>query len=217
MTASDLRPFANTHAGQKRVRPKRLSRAALPADTITLARWLIGRIVVRRTADGAASGRIVETEAYLHQHDAAAHSYRGETPRNRSLFLQRGHAYVYLAYGTSYMLNVSSQGPGTGAGVLIRALEPLTGLDLMARRRGTDRLRDLCRGPGRLAQALSIDLRLDGCDLCKPGPLWLAQDETSVGPLGMSARIGITRNAESLLRFYLKGSAFLSGPKALSP
>ncbi len=190
---------------------KPVSRKSLPADTLTLARWLIGKVVVR----GATSGRIVETEAYLHD-DAAAHSFIGETKRNRSLFLRRGHAYVYIAYGTSYMLNVSSEHAGHGAGVLIRALEPLTGIKQMTRRRGTETLRDLTRGPGRLAQALNIDLKLDGIDLCESGVLFLANDRVPVGEIGMSPRIGITKNAEPHFRFYLKGSPFVSGPKRLN-
>ncbi len=107
-----------------------LSRAELPVDTVSLARYLIGKILVREMAEGVASGRIVETEAYV-VGDAAGHAYRGMTPRNRSLFLEHGHAYLYLAYGSSYMLNVSSELPGIGAGVLIRALEPRDGIPIM--------------------------------------------------------------------------------------
>jgi len=101
-----------------------LARSELPVDTASLARYLIGKIVVRELPEGVVSGRIVETEAYV-VGDAAGHAYRGMTPRNRSLFLGPGHAYVYVAYGVSNMLNVSSEAPGVGAGVLIRALEPL--------------------------------------------------------------------------------------------
>src|SRR5689334_7238665 len=150
-----------------------LRRSALPSDTAALARSLIGKIDVRELPEGIVSGRIVETEAYV-VGDAAGHAYRGMTPRNRALFLERGHAYVYLAYGVSWMLNVSSEKPGIGAGVLIRALEPLEGIAIMQENRGTQRLRDLARGPGRLAEALRIDRQLDGLDLCKKGPLWLA-------------------------------------------
>jgi len=187
----------------------------MPADTVALARWLIGRIVVRRTPKGTMSGRIVETEAYLHN-DAACHAFRGMTPRNRSLFLERGYAYVYIAYGTSFMLNCTSGTSGIGAGVLIRALEPLAGAALMEKHRGTDKARDLTRGPGRLAQALAIDLKLDGHDLCRRGPLWLGSDGQAPGTIGVSKRIGITKNAEPLLRFYVKGNRFVSGPKALN-
>src|SRR5215472_16557632 len=125
-------------------------------------------------AEGIASGRIVETEAYVVD-AAAGHAYRGMTPRNRSLFPERGYAYVYLAYGSAYMLNVSSEVAGIGAGVLIRALEPRDGIPIMQRNRQIERLRDLARGPGRLTAALRVDRRFDGLDLCREGPLWLGQ------------------------------------------
>jgi DNA-3-methyladenine glycosylase len=137
------------------VLPRVLDRAELPVDTVALARFLIGKLVVRMLAGGAAGGRIVETEAYVIG-DPAAHAYRGMTPRNRTLFLERGHAYVYVAYGTSFMLNVSSETAGVGAGVLIRAIEPTIGIALMKHNRGTDSVRDLARGPGRLSAALAI-------------------------------------------------------------
>jgi DNA-3-methyladenine glycosylase len=191
-----------------------LARLELPSDTASLARYLIGKVLVRELPEGVASGRIVETEAYV-VGDAAGHAYRGMTPRNRSLFLEPGRAYVYLAYGVSYMLNVSSEAPGIGAGVLIRALEPLEGLPAMRTNRGIERLRDLARGPGRLAAALRIDRSLDGLDLCREGPLWLARDEHEPGEIGESVRIGISRDADRLLRFYLRGSPFVSGPRSL--
>ncbi|HEY3812476.1 MAG TPA: DNA-3-methyladenine glycosylase [Caulobacteraceae bacterium] len=193
-----------------------LARSGLPRDTVDLARYLIGKIAVRTTRGGLVSGRIVETEAYP-VGDAASHAYRGETARNRVLFLNRGYAYVYLAYGVSYMLNVSSEAAGVGAGVLIRALEPLDGIAIMQRNRGTENIRDLTRGPGRLAKALAIDLRLDGADLCEEGPLWLAHGARGALDIGTSTRIGLTKNPERRLRFYVRGSRFVSGPKALSP
>jgi DNA-3-methyladenine glycosylase len=195
-----------------------LARSALPVDTAALARFLIGKLLVRELPEGAAIGRIVETEAYVIG-DAAGHAYGGMTPRNRSLFLERGHAYVYLAYGVSFMLNVSSEAPGIGAGVLIRALEPVEGVAIMRQNRGVEGLRDLARGPGRLAQALRIDRSLDGLDLCQEGPLWLAGDVqggTGETEIGESVRIGISRDAERALRFYLRGSPFVSGAKSLN-
>jgi DNA-3-methyladenine glycosylase len=199
----------------KRVRQP-LSRADLPVDTVALARYLIGKLLVRELPEGFASGRIVETEAYV-VGDAAGHAYRGMTPRNRSLFLERGRAYVYVAYGISDMLNVSSETEGIGAGVLIRALEPREGVAIMQRHRGVEALRDLARGPGRLAQALRIDRSLDGLDLCRPGPLWLARDAEQPGEIGSSVRIGVSQNAHRVLRFYLRGSPYVSGPKSLNP
>jgi DNA-3-methyladenine glycosylase len=192
-----------------------LDRAELPVDTALLARFLIGKVLVRVLAEGVAAGRIVETEAYGIG-DLAGHAYRGLTPRNRALFLERGHAYVYLAYGTSFMLNVSSETPGVGAGVLIRAIEPTDGIGIMARNRNTVRLRDLARGPGRLAAALAIDRGLDGIDLCRPGPLWLGSDGQAPEEIGQSKRIGITRAADSPLRFYVRGNRFVSGPRRLN-
>jgi DNA-3-methyladenine glycosylase len=191
-----------------------LARSELPIDTISLARYLIGKVVVRELPEGVASGRIVETEAYI-VGDAAGHAYRGITPRNRSLFLEPGHAYIYLAYGTSYMLNVSSEMPGIGAGVLIRALEPLDGIAIMRRNRGIERLGDLARGPGRLTAALRIDRCLDAIDLCREGPLWLGHGDQEAGEIGRSIRIGISRDAHRPLRFYLRGSPFVSGPRSL--
>jgi DNA-3-methyladenine glycosylase len=193
-----------------------LARSELPANTASLARYLLGKILVRELPEGVASGRIVETEAYL-VGDAAGHAYRGMTRRNRSLFLEPGHAYVYLAYGISYMLNVSSELPGIGAGVLIRALEPLEGIPIMQLNRGIERLRDLARGPGRLAASLRIDRQLDGLDLCRKGPLWLSGDDYEPGEIGQSVRIGISRDENRLLRFYLPGNPFVSGPRSLSP
>jgi DNA-3-methyladenine glycosylase len=114
------------------------------------------------------------------------------------------------------MLNVSSEASGVGAGVLIRAIEPTDGITIMERNRGTDRLQDLARGPGRLSAALQIDRRLDGVDLCQAGPLWLGSDGRASGEIGQSKRIGITRAADSLLRFYVRGNRFVSGPQALN-
>jgi DNA-3-methyladenine glycosylase len=179
--------------GRLRHGPAPLARAELPIDTAELARTLIGKLLVRELPEGVVSGRIVE----------------------------RGHAYVYLAYGASFMLNVSSEAPGIGAGVLIRALEPVEGVAIMRQNRGVDRLRDLVRGPGRLAQALRIDRSLDGFDLCEEGPLWLGRDDRNPGEIGEeeigeSIRIGISRDAERVLRFYLRGSLFVSGARALN-
>jgi DNA-3-methyladenine glycosylase len=192
-----------------------LARSELPIDTAALARYLIGKVVVRELPEGPASGRIVETEAYV-VGDAAGHAYRGMTRRNRSLFLERGHAYIYLAYGTSYMLNVSSEMPGVGAGVLIRALEPLEGIPIIQLNRGIARLRDLARGSGRLTAGLRVDRCLDGLDLCREGPLWLGRGDHEPGEIGRSMRVGISRDTNRLLRFYLRDSPFISGPRCSS-
>src|SRR5271169_2843281 len=200
--------------GAAAARPGVLDRAELPVDTARLARFLIGKMLVRILAGGVAGGRIVETEAY-DIGDPAGHAYRGITPRNRALFLERGHAYVYLAYGVSFMLNVSSETPGVGAGVLIRAIEPTIGIAIMERNRGVERVRDLARGPGRLCEALRIiDRELDGIDLCKAGPLWLGSEGHASDEIGQGKRIGITRAADSPLRFYVRGNRFVSGAQA---
>jgi DNA-3-methyladenine glycosylase len=190
----------------------RLHRSHLPAGTIELAKHLIGKTLVHDTRAGRVSGRIVETEAYV-VGDAAGHAYRGLTPRCKSLFLDRGHAYVYRAYGLHFLVNVSSEVRGVGAGVLLRALEPLEGIDLMRLRRPQAPLIDLARGPGRLAQAMDISLEHDGVDLCAAGPLWLGDSLRPVGEIGTSVRIGISRETGRLLRFYEKGSPYVSGPK----
>jgi len=193
---------------------RRLRRAELPVATISLARYLIGKILVREDSSGRASGRIVETEAYP-PGDASGHAFRGPTPRLRSLYLERGHAYVYFTYGSSYMCNVTSEAAGVGAGVLLRALEPLEGIPSMIRRRGMSRRLDLARGPGRLAAAMGIDRRCDGVDLCAAGELWLAAAPWPRGAIGRSVRIGITREVDRPLRFYERGNLFVSGPRPL--
>ena len=199
---------------------RRLRRRELPTGTIVLARFLIGKIIVRELPSGRMAGRIVETEAYPPR-DPAAHHFRGPTPRTQSMFLRRGHAYVYFSYGNHFMLNVSSEIPGVGGGVLIRALEPIDGIPQMEQNRATTRLLDLTRGPGRLTSALQIDRRVDGVDLCAPGPLWLGalsrlhspsvSGKSLASRLGISQRIGITRAAHRLLRFYERGNRFVSG------
>jgi DNA-3-methyladenine glycosylase len=199
-----------------------LRRSAVPESTVALARFLLGKLLVRNLDGALALGRIVETEAYL-VGDPACHAFRGMTPRNRSLFKAAGHAYVYLCYGTSYLLNVSSERRGTGAGVLLRALEPLAGIDHMHRARKLvrgarkdGRLLDLARGPGRLTSAMQVDLRHDGIDLFVDGPLWIGSDGTTVDAIGESTRIGITKGADARLRYFVAGSAYLSGSRQLN-
>jgi DNA-3-methyladenine glycosylase len=196
-------------------RLRRLRRSELPEDTIELARFLIGKVLVRDHNGNITSGRIVETEAYP-VGDAAGHAFVGMTAANHSLFLAKGHAYVYLIYGSSYMCNVAAERRGIGAGVLLRALQPLEGSSVMQRRRGTTRPMELAKGPGRLATAMAIDRRCDGIDLCAAGPLWLAvDDERHAVRLSRSARIGLTKEVDRLLRFYERGSAYVSGPRNL--
>lgn len=134
------------------------------------------------------------------------------------MFLRPLHAYVYMIYGTSFCVNVSSGEEGIGEAVLVRALEPRDGLPLMKLRRGTQDVRDLCRGPGRTCAAMAIDGKLDGADLIDGNELWIGRGE-SAAPVRVakSKRIGITKAAHRHLRFYEAGSPFLSGPRHLSP
>jgi DNA-3-methyladenine glycosylase len=194
---------------------RRISRSELPTDTIGLSRFLIGKVVVHELPAGRVSGRIVETEAYP-PGDPAGHHFRGPTPRIKSMYLAPGHVYVFFNYGAHFMLNVVSEPPQTAAAILIRALEPLEGIEIMQRHRKTNELLDLTRGPGRLAQALQIDRRHDGVDLCENETLWLGEINHPTGPIGKSVRIGITRAADKLLRFFERGNPFVSGPKRLN-
>ncbi len=209
-------PTSNSPSPPDAAPLRRLRRADLPQDTVALARYLLGTVLVRDDPrEGRLAARIVETEAYV-PGDAASHAYRGETARNGAMFLRRGHAYVYLIYGTWHCLNVSSERPGTGAAVLVRAAEPLLGIACMERRRGTSVRADLLRGPGRLAQAFALDRSHDRLDLCAPGAdLWLAARTGDVAP-AESVRIGLTRDADRVLRFFVRGSPFVSGTKKLN-
>jgi DNA-3-methyladenine glycosylase len=196
-------------------RLRRLRAGELPADTIDLAKALIGCILVRDAPEGRTAGKIVETEAYIIG-DPASHAFRGRSRRNASMFLAAHRAYVYKIYGTSFCVNVTSESENEGAAVLVRALEPIEGLEAMHRRRGTSRVLDLCRGPGRLCQALAIDASLDGADLMRGRDLWLAAPAAARPPIGASRRIGITKAARRRLRFFERRSGYVSGPKHLS-
>jgi DNA-3-methyladenine glycosylase len=198
--------------------PKRLRRSDLPSETLELARFLIGKLLVRKLdAEATLIGRIVETEAYGIG-DPASHAHRGPTKRNRAMFEQHAHLYVYLIYGTSYCANVSTEGAGIGAAVLIRAAEPLAGVDRMREARARPGLRDddLARGPGNLCGAFGIGPADDGVDLDTDERLMLCDDGSSP-EIGISERIGLTRAVERPHRFYARGSRALSGRRSLSP
>ena len=201
-----------THAAAETIR--RLKRKELPRDTVAMAKFLIGCTLVHDIGGERLAGRIVETEAYL-VGDAASHAYRGLTKRNPSMFLSRGHAYVYISYGVWPMLNVSSADEGIGEAVLIRALEPLQGIEAMRRSEG-ERVLDIARGPGRLARAMRVTLSHDGVDLCGDGPLFLGAPLRHTGPTATSRRIGITKDADRALRFFERGNPYVSGPKGLN-
>ena len=213
--AYSLNAILNPAASREARSIRRLHRANLPADTLELARFLIGKTLVHDSPAGRMSGRIVETEAYP-VGDAAGHAFPGLRIANRSLFLERGHAYVRFTYGSCWIFNITAETPGVGAGVLIRAIEPMEGIALMSRNRGVSRATDLARGPGRLTGALGIDKRFDGIDLCDPkSPIWLGAGLRTAPRVGVSVRIGISRAAHRKLRFYERGSPFVSGPLRL--
>jgi DNA-3-methyladenine glycosylase len=208
---------------KSKFRIRRLRRSELPSDTIALARFLIGKFIVHDLPAGRISGRIVEAEAYP-PGDPAGHHFRGPTPRIRSMYLAPGHAYVFFNYGAHFMLNVSSEPAGIAGGILLRAVEPIDGIELIQRNRKTKVPLDLTRGPGRLASAFQINRSHDGIDLCAPGELWLGTISTSSSaqpspapstPVAATLRIGISRAADLPLRFYEIGNPFVSGPKRL--
>ncbi len=195
---------------------RRLRAGELPEQTEPLARALLGCVLMRRSSEGITAGRIVETEAYL-PNDPACHAFSGKSARNATLFGPPHRAYVYQIYGTSFCFNLSSETDGLGAGVLVRALEPVEGLDLMRVRRGVETARELCRGPGRLCRALAIDRAFDGADPLRDPDLWIAAPGRPAGRIRASRRIGVRLAAHRRLRFYEAGSPFLSGPARLSP
>ena len=173
-----------------------------------VAEDLIGCVV----SHGDTSGVIVETEAY-HYSEPASHAFGGLTPRTRTLFGPAGRAYMYLSYGIHACLNAVCEPAGVGAAVLIRALEPSSGLEEMRARRGVERVEDLCSGPGKLTQALGIELADNGVDLAK-GPVFISERPAGWEHPDVSTdvRIGITKAAELPWRFVATGSRFLSRP-----
>jgi DNA-3-methyladenine glycosylase len=177
--------------------------------TVEVARSLLGKILVHDSEAGIAAGRIVETEAYLFQDDPACHAAHGKTNRNAAMFGPPGTTYVYLVYGLHYCFNVVTGKEGEGEAVLIRSLEPLAGLDLMASRRGTAKIRLLTNGPGRLCQALAIGPALNGSDLCA-SPLCLTEDGYPETEAITTGRVGITVATALPLRFYIAGNAYVS-------
>lgn len=186
-----------------------LPRSFYARPTVEVAHDLLGRVLIHSTAHGDIAGIIVEAEAYGPD-DPANHAFRGRTARNRTMFGPPGHAYVYLIYGMYRCVNAVTVAEGVGEGVLIRALEPVAGVEAMQRHRRTQNLHLLCSGPGRLCEALGITLEMDGMDLTT-GPLWIAagfppgEEEIITTP-----RIGIREAIDRHWRFLLKGNPYVS-------
>jgi DNA-3-methyladenine glycosylase len=193
----------------------RLQRDFFARDTLTVARELLGQRLVRILGDMRLSGYIVEVEAYIGEDDQASHAHPGRTARNATMYGPPGHAYVYLIYGMHHCLNIVTDREGYPAAILLRALEPLEGIPLMERQRGHRPVTQLTNGPARLCQALAIDRRLDGADLCAPdAPLFVERgifvpDEDIVtGP-----RVGVRGDETALTvpwRFYIRDNSYVS-------
>jgi DNA-3-methyladenine glycosylase len=175
-----------------------------------VARELIGFEFIRQTPEGPAGGIIVETEAYLADGDPASHSHRGPTKRNQAMFGPPGHAYVYTIH-TRYCFNIVTERAGVGSAVLVRAIEPTIGIELMKSRRCRERLLELARGPGRLCEALAIDLRMDGHDLVTSEELIVRRrGKRTDRSVSVSTRIGISSATDLLLRFTMESNRFVS-------
>jgi DNA-3-methyladenine glycosylase len=178
---------------------------------VTLARDLLGRILFYRTADGLLAGRIVETEAYTGASDPASHAYRGPTARNAVMFGPAGHAYVYFSYGMHHCLNVTAERTGQPGAVLLRALEPLAGMDAMRAHGDAGLEARLLSGPGKIGRALGLTLQDNGCDFTR-GPLGIsAGAPVADRRVAASPRIGISRAVELPYRFAVIGSRSVSG------
>ena len=213
-----MTPSRTETLSPKKYKIRRLRRPELPSKTVALARFLIGKVVVHDLPAGRVSGSIVETEAYP-PGDPAGHHFRGPTPRIKSMYKAPGHSYVFFNYCAHFMLNVSAEPEGAAGGILIRAVEPLEGVELMKKHRGCTEMLGLTRGPGRLAAAFQINRAHDGIDLCSAGALWLGEivagDNAAKAQIAETVRIGITHAADHVLRFYEPGNPFVSGPKRL--
>lgn len=178
----------------------KLTRDFYLQDTLTVAQGCLGKILIYESESGRVSGRIVETEAYT-TGDPACHACRGLTKRNAAMFGPPGHAYVYFTYGFHFCLNFVTQPSGVAEAVLIRALEPLEGIETMRSNRGKSAPRDLCSGPGKLTQALGIDISLNNADLLGD-TLYVLDDAADIGEIIARPRIGIRQATDLPWRFY---------------
>jgi len=195
---------------------RRLPRRFFARDPVVLARDLLGRVLFYRTPEGLLAGRIVETEAYTGAADAASHAFRGRTPRNAVMFGPAGYAYVYFTYGMHYCLNVTAELPGTAGAVLLRALEPLAGVEIMRARGDRGPEPRLLSGPGKIGRAFGLTLKDNGRDFTR-GPLGIAAGSPVPDrDVARSRRIGISRAIDLPYRFAVVGSRSVSGPKGAS-
>src|SRR4051794_5785865 len=194
----------------------RLDRGFYDRPTSLVAQDLLGQFVVTQREDGLTAGRIVETEAYLGAGDPASHAARLKRGPVEVMWGEPGVAYVYRSYGIHVMLNVVAKITGETGAVLIRALEPVEGLDLMRQRRGVEDERLLCSGPGKLCQALGIELDWQGTDLVSSERLWIAPG-LPVSNIAVSGRIGISRGQEHQWRFWETANAHVSAHRRGSP
>ena len=188
---------------------KKLNRKFYDRPTLKVARELLGKYLVVHQDGHLLSGKIVETEAYDGFKDPASHAHRGMTPRNEVMFGEPGYAYVYITYGIHHCLNLVTEREGYPAAVLIRALEPVDGVELMKKRRGRTKLRDLTSGPAKLCQALGVDRKLNGADLCS-GTIFVQDRGKAAGKIACSGRIGIKEGKNKKWRFFIKGNQCVS-------
>jgi len=188
----------------------RLRRSFFARDPVTLARDLLGRILFYRTPDGLLAGRIVETEAYTGAADPASHAFRGRTARNTVMFGPAGHAYVYFSYGMHYCLNVTAERPGTAGAVLLRALEPLAGIDIMRAQGDHGPEPRLLSGPGKIGRAFRLTLEDNGRDFTRGSLGISAGTLIPDGQVAISRRIGISRAMDFPYRFAVAGSRSVS-------
>jgi DNA-3-methyladenine glycosylase len=195
--------------GSSRARVDRLGRSFYSRYTLDVARELLGCVLVRRVGGRTLSGRIVEVEAYRGSDDPASHSYRRTTKRSAVMFGEAGHVYMFFAYGNHWCLNFTAEKEGEPGGVLIRALEPVAGVEKMMRNRGVSELGRLADGPGKLTQALEIDGSFNGEDLVTSDRIYVEGKEGAV-PVKASPRIGISKAKELPWRFFVEGSPFVS-------
>jgi DNA-3-methyladenine glycosylase len=200
------------------MRLRKIPRSFYLQPTLKVARELLGSFLVRKIGKNRLAGRIVEVEAYLGSRDPASHAYRGRTKRNDTMFWKGGHLYVYFTYGMHYCCNVVTERKGIGHAVLLRAVEPTTGIELMKRNRNRPKQENktsvLCSGPARLCQAFGIGRRENGADLCGD-TIWIARDirSTRSHKVSRSTRVGISDGKHHKWRYFLKNSRYISPGK----